>query len=149
MSIAWEPWRRRQNGFREGVPSVEYPTLTILMIALAVAIVPMGSLIAFYLVTSAMLLVCFVITILATARPAGTRTWDVAMVAFAPSVLLVGTLNWDLPPRHLHSNETTVGVVVLPRRCRRDVVVRSLGHKGHRRSESRFGPDRSAWRASG
>lgn len=78
-----------------GIPAVEYPTLTILMISLAVVIVPVGSLTAFYVVTSAMLLGCFVVTVRATALTAG-RTWDGAMVAFAPSVLLVGTLNWDL-----------------------------------------------------
>lgn len=78
-----------------GVPAVEYPTLTILMMALAVVIVPVGNLTAFYVVTGAMLLGCFVITVRATALTAG-RTWDGAMVAFAPSVLLVGTLNWDL-----------------------------------------------------
>lgn len=37
-----------------------------------------------------------VITVWATARTAGRRPYDAAMVALAPGVMLAGTINWDL-----------------------------------------------------
>jgi uncharacterized membrane protein len=50
----------------------------------------------FYNVTAGMLLVCAVVTVVATARTAGRRPWDAALVALAPGMLLHGTTNWDL-----------------------------------------------------
>jgi uncharacterized membrane protein len=50
----------------------------------------------FYNVTAAMLLVCAVVTVVATAKTAGRRPWDAALVALAPGLLIHGTTNWDL-----------------------------------------------------
>ncbi|MDQ1710573.1 MAG: hypothetical protein QOE45_23 [Frankiaceae bacterium] len=50
----------------------------------------------FYNVTAAVLLVCAVVTVVATAKTAGRRPWDAALVALAPGLLIHGTTNWDL-----------------------------------------------------
>jgi uncharacterized membrane protein len=50
----------------------------------------------FYDVTAVLLLVCAVATTVLTARTAGRRPWDAALVALAPGLVLHGTTNWDL-----------------------------------------------------
>jgi uncharacterized membrane protein len=50
----------------------------------------------FYDVTAVMLLICAVVVTVLTARTAGRRPWDAALVALAPGLLLHGTTNWDL-----------------------------------------------------
>ncbi len=50
----------------------------------------------FFDVTAALLLVCAVAMTILTARSAGRRPWDAALVALAPGLLLHGTTNWDL-----------------------------------------------------
>jgi uncharacterized membrane protein len=50
----------------------------------------------FYDVTAVLLLICAVATTVLTARTAGRRPWDAALVALAPGLVLHGTTNWDL-----------------------------------------------------
>ena len=50
----------------------------------------------FYDVTWAMLTACAVVVAITTARLAGRRPWDAAMLALAPGLALHGTTNWDL-----------------------------------------------------
>lgn len=38
----------------------------------------------------------WVVTVIVTARSAGRRYWDAAMVAVAPGIILAGSINWDL-----------------------------------------------------
>jgi uncharacterized membrane protein len=38
----------------------------------------------------------WIVTVLATARMAGRRPWDAAMVALAPGIILAGMINWDM-----------------------------------------------------
>ena len=50
----------------------------------------------FYDVTWALLTACAVVAVVTTARLAGRRPWDAAMLALAPALLLHGSTNWDL-----------------------------------------------------
>jgi len=50
----------------------------------------------FFDVTAVLLLVCAVVVTVMTARTAGRRPWDAALVALAPGLFLHGTTNWDL-----------------------------------------------------
>jgi uncharacterized membrane protein len=50
----------------------------------------------FFDLTWALLTVCALLVVVTTARLAGRRTWDAAMFALAPSLVLHGTTNWDL-----------------------------------------------------
>ncbi|WBL19924.1 glycosyltransferase family 87 protein [Citricoccus sp. NR2] len=38
----------------------------------------------------------WVVTVIVTARSAGRRYWDAAMVAVAPGIILAGSINWDM-----------------------------------------------------
>ncbi len=52
---------------------------------------------AFFDLTWVLLTACAVVVVVTTARLAGRgRTWDAALVALAPGLLLHGTTNWDL-----------------------------------------------------
>jgi uncharacterized membrane protein len=50
----------------------------------------------FFDVTWALLTACAVVVAVTTARLAGRRVWDAALVALAPGLALHGTTNWDL-----------------------------------------------------
>jgi uncharacterized membrane protein len=50
----------------------------------------------FYDVNAVVMALLAAVLVWATARTAGPRPWDAAMVALAPGLLLTGTLNWDL-----------------------------------------------------
>jgi uncharacterized membrane protein len=50
----------------------------------------------FFDLTWALLTACALVVVVTTARLAGRRTWDAAMFALAPSLVLHGTTNWDL-----------------------------------------------------
>lgn len=50
----------------------------------------------FFDITAILLLVCAIAVTVLTAKTAGRRPWDAALVALAPGLLLHGTTNWDL-----------------------------------------------------
>ena len=50
----------------------------------------------FYDLTWLLLTACALVVVVTTARLAGSRTWDAALVALAPALALHSTTNWDL-----------------------------------------------------
>jgi uncharacterized membrane protein len=105
------------RGFEAGVSpfdptqpdgALEYPVLTSLTVAVTGAIVdlidsadgqrgtPVERTRLFFWVNSVLLLAAFVTAVGLTARAAGWRPWDAALLALAPGVLLAGLINWDL-----------------------------------------------------
>lgn len=50
----------------------------------------------FFDVNVVLLAVAAAVTVVATARTAGPRPWDAALVALAPGLVLAGTISWDL-----------------------------------------------------
>lgn len=84
-----------------GMPYLEYPVLTGLFMEIASWFTPHGSDLVqreqiYWLVNSAMLLVCTVVTVVAVARTHRRRPWDALLVALAPALALNATINWDL-----------------------------------------------------
>jgi uncharacterized membrane protein len=83
-----------------GTEVVEYPVLQAVFMWGASFLVP-DSLDdeagprRYYGVTALLLLLLAMVTVWAVSRSAGARPWDALIVAAAPSVALVGTLNWD------------------------------------------------------
>jgi len=80
---------------------VEYPVLTGTLMYVESLVVPkswpLNDRARFYYDVNAVVVALLaVILVWATARTAGPRPWDAAMVALAPGLLLTGTLNWDL-----------------------------------------------------
>ena len=80
---------------------VEYPVLTGLAMwftgVLTRWLVPTGDATLTYFDVNVVFLVGWLaVTVWATARTAGRRPYDAAMVALAPGVILAGTINWDL-----------------------------------------------------
>lgn len=80
---------------------VEYPVLTGLAMwftgLLTRWLVPAGDATLSYFDLNVVFLVGWLaVTVWATARTAGRRRYDAAMVALAPGVILAGTINWDL-----------------------------------------------------
>ncbi|MDQ1604108.1 MAG: hypothetical protein QOE01_1953, partial [Actinomycetota bacterium] len=80
---------------------VEYPVLTGLGMWLTAALVPHSENPTdrtrwFYDINVLVIAVCAAVVVAATARTAGARPWDAAMVALAPTLALAGTINWDL-----------------------------------------------------
>ncbi|MDQ0823451.1 putative membrane protein [Arthrobacter sp. V1I7] len=55
-----------------------------------------GRLLTYFDVNAALIAAVWIVTVLATARMAHRRTWDAAMVAVAPGIVLAGTINWDM-----------------------------------------------------
>jgi uncharacterized membrane protein len=96
----------RNRGLAEGAfPIVgsqfEYPVLLGLIAGLTAWLVPgtgatEARVLAYFDINAALLAAAAMVTVLATARTAGRRTWDAAMVALAPGIILAGTVNWDL-----------------------------------------------------
>jgi uncharacterized membrane protein len=82
---------------------VEYPVLQGLLMWAPALLVPndLGEPQAvqrYYAITAMLLFLLLLVTVWATVRTARERPWDAVMVAAAPSIALVGTLNWDLLP---------------------------------------------------
>ena len=75
--------------------SIEYPVLTGWFMWLAARLGPAnGS--AFYDANAALLLICFVVTVIATALTLNNAPWVSVMVAASPIVVMTGLINWDL-----------------------------------------------------
>ena len=51
---------------------------------------------AYFDVNATLIAAVWIVTVLATARTAGRRQWDAAMVALAPGIVLAGFINWDM-----------------------------------------------------
>jgi hypothetical protein len=66
----------------------------------------------FYDLTWALLTACALVVVGTTAKLAGRRPWDAALVALAPALVLHGTTNWDLVAMAL----TGVGLLAWARR---------------------------------
>jgi uncharacterized membrane protein len=80
---------------------VEYPVLTGLVMWLTAQAVPSDAepadrSLRYFDVNALALALCAAVVVVATARTAGNRPWDAAMVALAPGLALAGTVNWDL-----------------------------------------------------
>jgi uncharacterized membrane protein len=80
---------------------VEYPVLTGAAMWLAAQLVPSGGSAEsrarwFFDISAIGLALAAAVAVVATARTAGRRVWDAAMVAAAPVLALAGTVNWDL-----------------------------------------------------
>ncbi|MGB3674122.1 MAG: glycosyltransferase 87 family protein [Candidatus Nanopelagicales bacterium] len=81
-----------------GQEQLEYPVLTGLFMSLANFLNPRGdnATLWFFYVNAAMLAVCLIVAVVATAATVKRRPWDAAMVALAPGTILCATINWDL-----------------------------------------------------
>jgi uncharacterized membrane protein len=89
----------------EGAPDqvVEYPVLQGFLMWAVAFVVPNDlptdqGVRRYYALTSIALFLLLLVTVWATLRTARTRPWDAVIVAAAPSIALVGTLNWDMLP---------------------------------------------------
>lgn len=94
------PYAPRPDGSSE---VVEYPVLQGVLMWVPALLVPddlaPGDAVKrYYALTAAVLFLLALVTVWATLRTARERPWDAAIVAAAPSVALVGTLNWDFLP---------------------------------------------------
>lgn len=79
----------------------EYPVLLGLIAGVTAWLVPGNEASAedalvYFDLNTVLIAGAWMITVLATARMAGRRSWDAAMVALAPGIILAGTINWDL-----------------------------------------------------
>lgn len=106
------PHLYRERGFAEGDrpyldsgdhPALEYPVLTGAFMWVAAELTkPFADddvnsrAVRYYDVNAVLLGLAGLVTVVATARMAGVRPWDAAMVAAAPIMALDGTINWDL-----------------------------------------------------
>ncbi len=86
-----------------GERPVEYPPLTTAFIGAVAAVThavtpddPARRLRAFTDLSMLLLLACWVLLAVLTARFARDRPWDAAMVAVAPGIAVAGLVNWDL-----------------------------------------------------
>ena len=87
----------------DGSEVVEYPVLQGLLMWLPTKFIGgdgdvEARTLRYYGISSVLLYGLLLIAIWATMRTAARRPWDAAILAAAPSVALVGTLNWDLLP---------------------------------------------------
>jgi uncharacterized membrane protein len=87
----------------DGTSYVEYPVLQgLLMWAPTLVVGTEGPLVdrtvAYYAISSVVLFALLLLALWATVSVSSRRPWDAVIVAIAPSVALVGTLNWDLLP---------------------------------------------------
>ncbi|WP_309081810.1 glycosyltransferase 87 family protein [Zhihengliuella sp.] len=77
----------------------EYPVLMSAVASFTAALVTPGDYdrsLAFFDVNVLFIAVLWAAVVLLTARTAGRRPWDAAMVALAPGMILASTINWDL-----------------------------------------------------
>jgi uncharacterized membrane protein len=96
----------RSRGLADGAIPVlgnqfEYPVLVALIAGVTAWLIPgegatEGRVLAYFDINAALLAAVAMMAVLATARMAGRRPWDAAMVALAPGIILAGTINWDL-----------------------------------------------------
>jgi uncharacterized membrane protein len=94
----WLPYI--QTGEGQG-PPLEYPVLTGFFMQIASWLTGTSGTaversMRFYDWNVLMLLVCLIVTVVATAMTVRRRPWDAAMVALAPGVILCSIINWDL-----------------------------------------------------
>lgn len=104
------PHMFRERGFSLGAtpyfdtgayPPLEYPVLIGFVMWVTAGVARTASSIdagavRFFDLTSVVLLAAAIATVLVTARLAGRRPWDAAMIALAPVLVLSGLINWDL-----------------------------------------------------
>ena len=82
--------------------SFEYPVLMSVVASLAAVVAQslpghdLNPSLAYWDVNFLFTAVLWIITVVVTARTAGRRIWDAAMVAVAPGIILAGSINWDL-----------------------------------------------------
>lgn len=74
---------------------LEYPVLTGLFAWFAGLFAAPEDAAGYYWMTVALLLICFLIALAATAMTVPQRVWDGLLMALAPSVLLASLINWD------------------------------------------------------
>jgi uncharacterized membrane protein len=77
----------------------EYPVLMSVIASLTAALVPAGEFdrsLAFFDLNLFLVAGLWLVVVVATARTAGRRPWDAAMVALAPGMILAATINWDM-----------------------------------------------------
>ncbi|MEV4944479.1 glycosyltransferase 87 family protein [Streptomyces sp. NPDC053755] len=100
------------RGFSEGlvpyfdrlsgdIEFLEYPVLTGLFMEVAAWLTPDGGDLmhreqTYWMINSAMLLVCAAVLAVCVARTHRRRPWDGLLVALAPAFALTATINWDL-----------------------------------------------------
>lgn len=77
----------------------EYPVLMSVVASLTAALVPAGDFnraLAFFDLNLFLVAGLWLVVVIVTARTAGRRPWDAAMVALAPGMVLASTINWDM-----------------------------------------------------
>ncbi|MGG5752528.1 glycosyltransferase family 87 protein [Zafaria sp. Z1313] len=77
----------------------EYPVLMSVVASLTALMVVPGDYdrsLAFFDLNVFFVAALWIATVVATARAAGRRPWDAALVAVAPGMILASTINWDL-----------------------------------------------------
>jgi len=84
-----------------GIHYLEYPVLTGLFMEVASWVTPNTGAMehrrqVYWMVNSAMLLVCAVVLVVCVARTNRRRPWDGLLIALSPSLALAATINWDL-----------------------------------------------------
>ena len=88
-----------------GQPHLEYPVLTGVFMQISAVITKLvlpftdadpGR--VFFDVNVVLLFIPLLVAVVTTALVVKRRPWDAAMVALAPTVILAGTINWDLIP---------------------------------------------------
>lgn len=81
--------------------SFEYPVLLGMIAGVTAWLVPgneasVQSALIYFDLNALVVVGAWMITVIATLRMAGRRSWDAAMVALAPGIILAGTINWDM-----------------------------------------------------
>lgn len=81
--------------------SLEYPVLIGFLAALTALLTPgegysAARSLAYFDINATLIAAVWIVTVIATARMAGRRPWDAAMVALAPGIVLAGVINWDM-----------------------------------------------------
>ena len=79
----------------------EYPVLMGFIAGATAVLVPgagigNGRILAYFDLNATLIVAVWVVVVLVTARTAGRRPWDAAMVALAPGIILAGFINWDM-----------------------------------------------------
>ena len=77
----------------------EYPVLMSVVASLTAALIPPGEYnraLAFFDLNFLLMVGLWMVVVIATARTAGRRPWDAAMVALGPGIILAGSINWDM-----------------------------------------------------
>ncbi|MDQ0754742.1 glycosyltransferase family 87 protein [Arthrobacter sp. B3I4] len=79
----------------------EYPVIMGFIAGATALLVPGGGVsdsrvLAYFDINATLIAAAWIVTVLATARTAGRRQWDAAMVAVAPGIVLAGFINWDM-----------------------------------------------------